>query len=86
MLTKRDHILFVHLNEFPQGNGVKLKPVRSLPKKALMLNTGEQVECALNHNPSDKEPFLTLRNLPINKMANQIPVIKLEFDKDVGEL
>ena len=86
LLTKRNHVLYVHLNEFPQGHGVKLKPLRSLPEKATLLNTGQAVECALNHNPSDKEAFLSLRNLPINELANQIPVIKLEFDRDIDTL
>jgi alpha-L-fucosidase len=89
LVTKRDKTVYVHLNKLPVGNGVKLKPITVEPQKATLLNTGEKVDLAVNLCPSDhatQQPYLRLRNLPVNEMSNTVLVVKLEFDKPLDEI
>lgn len=89
LLTRKDQTLYVHLNKSTVGNGVKLKPINVMPIKATLLNTGKPIECAVNLAPSDhasQQPYLRLRNLPANDMANSVLVAKLEFDRPLGQI
>jgi alpha-L-fucosidase len=89
MLTRRDRTLYVHLNTDPPGDGVKLKPINVLPKRATLLNTGKPVDTVVNLTPADhkeQKAYLRLRHLPVNEMANTVLVVKLEFDRPLEEL
>jgi alpha-L-fucosidase len=79
LITKNDKYVYVHLTHHPPGDSVKLTPVSSMPKSAILLNTGQPVECIVNRSPRDREPFLRLRNLPVNDYANTVLVVRLEF-------
>ncbi len=88
-VTKHDHTLFVHLNKPILGNGIKLKPINVLPSRATLLNTGEPIDCVVNLCPSDHAsqlPYLRLRNLPSNELANTVLVAKLEFDRPLEQI
>lgn len=84
LLTRRGNNLYVHLNKLPASAAVKLKPIAVLPRRATLLNTGAPVEMDLTifapDCPHQPAPCLRLRNLPVNEMANVVPVVKLEFD------
>jgi alpha-L-fucosidase len=89
LITKRDNTLYIHLNKVPVGNGVKLKPINVLPVKATLLNTGKLIDCAVNLCPSDhatQQPYLRLRNLPANELANTVLIAKLEFDRPLDQI
>lgn len=89
MLTRRERTFYVHLNTDPQGDGVKLKPINVLPKRATLLNTGKPVKCVVNLTPADhkdQKPYLRLVGLPVDELANTVPVVKLEFDQPLDEL
>lgn len=89
LVTKRDRTLYIHLNKVPAGNGLKLKPIHVLPSRATLLNTGKAIDCALNLCPSDHEsqqPYLRLRNLPANELADTVMVAKLEFDQPLDQI
>lgn len=90
LLTRRgDRILYVHLNKDPLGDGVKLKPISTLPKQAVLLNTGQPVETVVNLAPSDhmeQKAYLRLTKVPVNEMANTVLVIKLEFDRPLIQI
>ena len=89
LVTKRDRTLYIHLNKVPVGSGIKLKRINVLPVKATLLNTGKPIDCAVNLCPSDhtlQQPYLRLRNLPINEMANTVLVAKLEFDRPLEQI
>jgi alpha-L-fucosidase len=89
LVTKRDKTVYIHLNRLPVGNGIKLKPITIAPVKATLLNTGKSVDVAVNLCPSDhaeQQPYLRLRNLPLNEMENTVPVVKLEFDRPLEEI
>ncbi len=89
LATKHDRTLYIHLNKVPVGNGLKLKPINVLPVKATLLNTGKPIDCTVNLCPSDhasQQPYLRLRNLPVNEMANSVLVAKLEFDRPFAQI
>ena len=86
LITRRGNTIYVHFHKGITGNGFKLKPLNILPERAILLNNGKPVDCIVNLCPSDhleQKPYLRLRNLPANKMANTVMVIKLEFGESV---
>ena len=88
MLTRRGRTLYVHLNADPTGDGVKLAPLDVRPTRAVLLNTGEPVECVVNLTPADhqsRRPCLRLRGLPVDQLADTVMVVRLDFDRDPGE-
>ena len=89
LVTKRDKTLYIHMNKLLVGNGLKLKPINILPAKATLLNNGEAIDCAVNLCPSDhatQQPYLRLRNLPVNDMGNTVLIAKLEFDRPLEQI
>jgi len=88
-VTKKDRTIFLHMNKMPTGNGIKLKPINVLPSKAILLNTGKPIDCVVNLSPSDhatQQPYLRLRNLPSNELANTVLVAMLEFDRPLDQI
>jgi alpha-L-fucosidase len=87
LLTRRGNTLYVHLHKDPATDAVKLKPLAVAPRRATLLNTGQNVDCAVELVPSEhvaQLPCLRLRKLPVNESANTVLVVKLEFD-DLSE-
>ncbi len=84
LVTSRGSTIYIHFHKGIPGNGFKLKPINVLPKKAILLNDGRSVDCIVNLCPSDhleQRPYLRIRNLPANEMANTVMVVKLEFEE-----
>lgn len=89
LVTRKDKTVYVHLNRLPVGNGVKLKPITVAPEKATLMNNGKKVDFVVNLCPSDhatQQPYLRLRNLPVEEFSNSVMVIKLEFDKPIDQI
>jgi alpha-L-fucosidase len=89
LVTKREQTLYIHLNKVPVGTGLKLKPINVMPSKATLLNNGKPVDCVVNLCPSDhatQQPYLRLRNLPANELANTVLIAKLEFDRPLDKI
>ena len=89
IVTKRDQTVYIHLNKVPVGTGLKLKPINVMPTKATLLNNGNPIDCAVNLCPSDhstQQPYLRLRNLPANELANSVLIAKLEFDRPLDKI
>jgi len=89
MLTRRDKMLYVHLNKDAAGSVVKLKPLNVAPVRASLLNDGRPVEFAVRFLPSDhgeQKAYLSLMHLPVNDLCNTVPVVKLEFNRSLDEL
>jgi alpha-L-fucosidase len=89
LLTSREKTIYVHFYTDLIGDGFKLKPINVLPPKATLLNNNKPVECNVNLCPTDhleQKPYLRLRNLPANEMANTVLVVKLEFDMPLEEI
>jgi alpha-L-fucosidase len=89
MLTKRNNILYIHLNTDPEGNGIILKPFLKAPKSAVLLNNREKVDFSVDLSPQDfkeQKSYLRLTHLATNLMCNEVLVIKMEFDHNPAEL
>lgn len=83
LLTRRANTLYVILHAEPRGNAVKLKPITSLPRRATLLNTGENIVYSTALVPSEhaeRGRYLRLTKLPVDALANTVLVAKLEFD------
>ncbi len=83
LLTQRDTILYIHLNKLPRGNSVNLKPIITMPIEAILLNTGQKIECTVERVPYEREPFLFIKNLPVNEYSNEVLVVKLTFENAI---
>lgn len=89
LVTKREQTLYIHLNKVPVGTGIKLNPINVMPSKATLLNNGKPIDCVVNLCPSDhatQQPYLRLRNLPSNELANTVLIAKLEFDRPLDKI
>lgn len=89
MLTSRNNVLYVHLNKDQAGNAVRLKPINTAPISAVLLNDGRKVDYEVRFTPSehnDQKAYLSLKNLPSNKLCNTVPVVRLEFDRPLSEI
>lgn len=83
MLTRRGNSLYVHLHTVPFTDSVKLKPFTTLPKRAVLLNNGKELPLAANLCPADHvegTPWLRVRGIPADSLANTVGVIRLDFD------
>lgn len=85
--TRDGNTVYVHLNRDPQSTAVILKPLDMQPQRAVLLNTGEELEARVDVTPWHwrEKPYLRIRGLPVNKLAGEVMVIKLEFDPAVNE-
>jgi alpha-L-fucosidase len=84
-VTTRGDTVYIHVSKDPIMNRVLLKPIGRLPRRATLLNTGDEVECRLDitpysvGRPGTGKPYLRLRNLPISEYRDCVMVVKLEF-------
>ena len=85
VLTRRGDTLYVHLVKEPETASVFLHPLTDLPRRAVLLNTGEALTFDVAELPRlhDQAPNCCLRvkHLPVNDRPNAGWVIKLEFDR-----
>ena len=82
LLTKKGDDIYVHLFKYPKSSVVWLKPMESLPKKAVLLNDGSELQVKLEITPTifkEKKPYLRVTGVPVDKFANEVMVIKLEY-------
>jgi alpha-L-fucosidase len=83
ILTRKENKLFLNLPEDFHGEDVIIKPLQILPKRAVLLNTGQELRCANDITPSqhsEQTGYLRLCGLPINEMSNTCIVIEMEFE------
>jgi alpha-L-fucosidase len=83
LLTRRDKTLYVHQCQPLQTEAILLYPLTRQPARAVLLNTGRPVETAVDVLPihwQSAQPCLRIRNLPVDDLREEAPVIRLEFD------
>lgn len=88
LLTRNGNTLYVHLTKSPKSEAAILKPIAQNPCRAVLLNTGASVETCVDVLPmfwESKRPFLILRNLPVDELANEVPVIRLDFSEPLAQ-
>ena len=82
LLTRRGNTLYVHLTALPETDSVVLHPLRILPTRAIVLNTGEPAAVRLELLPShykDRKPCLRIAGLPTDECSNTVLVVRLDF-------
>jgi len=82
MLTRRDNTVYAILTNAPTTTAVKLKPLVTAPKSAVLLNTGAALPVSTDLCPADhttQTGFLRVRDVPADSLANSVGVIKMEF-------
>ncbi|MFE5319474.1 alpha-L-fucosidase [Paenibacillus sp. NPDC056579] len=87
LLTRKGNDLYVHLYRDTQSNAVVLKPLNVAPRRAVLLNNGQELPFSVDLLPWywRERPYLRIRNLPVNELTDTVMVIKLEFDDNVAE-
>ena len=87
LLTRRGNTLYVHLPTEPTEESVVLPPLETRPLRATLLNNGQELETRNDMLPrhyAARKGYLRVRGLPCREMSNEVMVIKLEFDGEVG--
>ena len=69
----------------PGCSALELAPLTLLPEKAVLLNTGTELEATLEPNVYrlQESRCLRLRGIPVDRIAGQVPVIRLRFSDPV---
>ena len=69
----------------PAWSALELAPLNVLPEKAVLLNTGTELEATMEPNVYRlQEPrSLRLRGIPVDQLAGQVPVVRLTFAEPV---
>ena len=82
MLTRKGNSLYVHFPTPPVSTGLVLNPIAAAPRRAVLLNTGQELHAAVELVPScfRTGAFLRLAGLPVNQLAGEVPVVRLDFD------
>jgi len=89
ILTVRDKTVYAHLVKSPATTAVILRQLNVLPVTATLLNTDAPVQCDVNRLPvlfqEKNKTALRLYNLPVEQLANEVPVIRLDFDRPIRD-
>lgn len=82
MATRDGNNIYIHFYNGSQSSGIVLKPFDSLPRKATVLNTGQELATKVEMSPRfwQSRPFLHIRNIPVNEIQDEVIVLKIEFD------
>jgi alpha-L-fucosidase len=86
MLTRHGNTLYVHFPKDPEAAGVLLYPLRAVPARSTLLNTGAPLQTRVGAWPTicapwnRKAPCLRLTGLPVNELTGEVLVAKLEFE------
>ena len=85
-VTKKDNFLYIHLPAPAESDGLALKPISVLPKSAVVLNNGQELNCELAYMPfyffagGAEAEYLHVMEIPVNKLAGEVIVLRLEFE------
>ncbi len=82
MVTRAENRLYLHFPVPPESSGIVLNPLAVAPVRATLLNSGEELRAAVEMVPScfRHGAFLRISGIPVNKLAGEVPVIRLDFD------
>ena len=67
----------------PRGESLRLGGLKKMPRRAVLLNSGTELTPTMGPDIQLLPPALTLRHLPVDRMNDEIQVIRLSFDEDV---
>lgn len=82
MLMQRDNTYYLITTKPLKSRGLQLRPIDARPLSVQLLNTGEFMKWARDIVPNDvTRPYLRLRDIPVDELAGDVLVFKLEFEK-----
>jgi alpha-L-fucosidase len=87
LLTKKGNTVYAHFCNDLQSSAMVMKPFDLLPRRATLLNTGQQLETLVDVVPWHwrEKPYLRIRGLPVNELHDSVMVVKLEFDESIND-
>lgn len=83
-MIHRGKQVYLHFPGDLPGEDVIVRPLRDLPVRAVLLNTGQTLRCANDKTPSqhlEQTGYLRVCGLPVNELANTCAVVALEFQE-----
>jgi alpha-L-fucosidase len=83
LLTRKRDTVYVHTPEDLATDSICLFPLAIKPRRALLLNTGEELDAVVDKTPHFHEydrAFLRLRRLPTGRLTGEPLVVRLDFD------
>ena len=86
LLTAKGNTLYLHFHKSPESNGLILETIGKLPKSATVLNNEQELYAAFERMPTlcspphAGRPVLHLNRIPIDQLAGEVIILKLEFD------
>lgn len=85
LLTRKGNVLYAHILIPAVSTSIVLAPIDILPNKAVLLNTGEELETRVDITPYlyKEKPYLRIRGIPADSLTGEVAVIKLEFDETI---
>lgn len=83
--TAKENTVYLHLPAACGCRGFILKPFRVAPKRAVLLNNGQEVEAKVCFSPWDYDgdqniPHLHIGKLPAEEFLHENMVVKMEFE------
>ncbi len=87
LLTRKGNTIYVHAYRDLQSDTIVLRPLARKPKRAVLLNTGQELETSVDQLPWfwRERPYLRIRDIPVNELTGEVPVVRLEFGEDAVE-
>ena len=87
LLTRRGNTFFVHLYQDLQTSGVVLECFDRAPRSAVLLCSGQHLESIVDTIPWRwrKKPCLRLRGLPVDRVTDEVMIVRLEFGEELAE-
>jgi alpha-L-fucosidase len=86
LCTRRNMTYYIIVQFELPGEDIHLPAVLSLPSKATLLNTGQEIVTSNTKTPSRwrrSHGCLRICGLPINELSGEVMVIRLEFDEEL---
>lgn len=83
LITKRDRSIYVHVQRPFVSSSIVIPPIDQIPLAATLLNTGESLPCSVDALPyywATKGRYLVVRDIPLGRLPDEIPVIRLDFE------
>lgn len=83
LLGRKDNTLYVYLPDVLRKSGITLTPLNIQPQIATVLNNGQELKTKVEIMPSSwtqQKACLHVWNIPVDELANEAVILKLEFD------
>lgn len=83
LVTRRGGVLYVPLCGEVASSALHLQPMKLLPRRATVMNTGQELSCVVDRIEEWRtaKEHLRVRGLPVNELQHTVMVLRLEFER-----